>query len=166
MMKTSLPPHSIPPRRPAGMVIMEVVIALAIFGMAATGLIHALISSVKSASYSQTELRMLLRLQSTLNEYSKYPRIQEYENQSFDTDPDELGIWTRTEVIKLEGVENMEGQPLEEMYEVRVTAFFDDFGQEGKVQASTVRYARLYAVTGAANGGPAVPGAPTPAPAP
>ena len=132
------------------MVIMEIIVALAIFGLAASGLIGALISSVKSATASQLELRMLLRLQSTLNEYSKYPRIQEYENQTFETDPDELGIWTKAEVVKLEDITNSEGQPLEDMYEIIVTAYYDNFGQVGEVKANTVRYARLYSTTGTA----------------
>jgi type II secretory pathway pseudopilin PulG len=139
---------------------MEVLLAIMIFGMAATGLISALTSSVKSAGAAQTELRMILRLQSTLNEYSKYPRIQEYENQSFDTDPDELGVWTRTEVIKLEDLLNSEGQPLEDMYEIVVTAVYDDFGKVGEMKASTVRYGKLYSTTGAAAG--QTPQTPTP----
>lgn len=143
--------------RRGGYVIMEVLLAIAVFGMAVGGLMKALTISAQSAIISQQELRMLLRLQSTLNEYSKYPRIEEYEGQSFDTDPDELGVWTRTEVLKIDGAENSEGQPVENMFEIVVTAFYDNFGQVGEMKANTVRYARLYAAAGAAAATPAAP---------
>lgn len=152
-----LPTH---PRR-GGFVIMEVLCAIMVFGLAVTGLMKAMGVSAQSAIISQLELRMLLRMQSTLNEYSKYPRIEEYEGQVFETDPDELGVWTRTEILKIEGAENSEQQPLENMYEVVVTAYYDNFGQVGEMQANTVRYSRLYSTTGATAGG-----TPTPTPTP
>ena len=133
-----------------GMVILEVLLAIMVFGMAVTGLMKAMTVSAQSAIIAQLELRMILRLQSTLNEYSKYPRIEEYEGKSFDSDPDELGVWTRTEVLKIENAQNSEEQPIENMYEVVVTAFYDNFGQVGEMKANTVRYAKLYAATGAA----------------
>jgi type II secretory pathway pseudopilin PulG len=132
------------------MVIMEVLCAIMIFGMAAVGLMKALTVSAQSAVLSQQELRMLLRLQSTLNEYSKYPRIEEYEGQVFETNKDDLGVWTRAEVIKIEGAQNSENQPLNDMYEIVVTAYYDDFGRTGEIKANTVRYAKLYATTNTA----------------
>jgi type II secretory pathway pseudopilin PulG len=139
--------------RRGGMILIEVLCAILIFGMAAVSLMKALTVSAQSAVISQQELRMLLRLQSTLNEYSKYPRIEEYEGKAFETDKDDLGVWTRAEVIKIENIENFEGQPLNDMYEIIVTAYYDDFGQLGEVKANTVRYARLYSTAGAAAGG-------------
>ncbi len=134
------------------MVLMEVLCALMIFGMAVTGLMKALTVSAHSAVISQQELRMILRLQSTLNETSKYPKIEDLYNeqngQGKTTDPDDLGVWTRTEIIKLDGVLNSEGQPLNDMYHIIVTAYYDDFGKSGQLQADTVRYAKLYGTTG------------------
>ena len=144
-----------PSSRSGGYIIMEVLMALAVFGLAVGSLMKSLTVSAQSAIIAQQELRMILRLQSTLNEYSKYPRIEEYEGQSFDTDEDELGVKTRTEVLKIEGAENSEGQPLENMYEIVVTASYDNFGQVGEMKANTVRYARLYAAAGAAPQTPA-----------
>jgi hypothetical protein len=51
----------------------------------------------------------------------------------------------------------MEGQPLNEMYEILVTAFYDDFGRTGEVHANTIRYGKLYSTTNAAGGAPATP---------
>ena len=133
------------------MVIMEVLVALGVFGLAALGLIKALAVAAQTAVVSQLELRMILRLQSTLTEYSKIARIEEGKWQS---DPDELGVWTETEVVLLEDILNSEGQPLNEMYRIRVTGYYDNFGQTGEMAAETLRYARLYQATGA-GGAPA-----------
>ena len=136
--------------RKSAMVIMEVLVALGVFGLAALGLIKALAVAAQTAVVSQLELRMILRLQSTLTEYSKIARIEEGKWQS---DPDELGVWTETEVVLLEDILNSEGQPLNEMYRIRVTGYYDNFGQTGEMAAETLRYARLYQATGGAPAG-------------
>jgi hypothetical protein len=68
-------------------------------------------------------------------------------------------VWTRAEVIKIEGAQNSENQPLNDMYEIVVTAYYDDFGRTGEIKANTVRYAKLYATTNTAgsNQPPATP---------
>lgn len=140
--------------RRRGMVMMEMLAAIALFGIMATALMQGLTQVAQSAALSRTELRMLLRLQSELNKYSKWPRIQEFENQTIETNPDELGVSTKTQIIKLEDIQNFEKQPLQDMYEIVVTASSDTLGngQIYEQSASTVRYARLYSATGAAAG--------------
>ncbi len=149
--------------KPAGgMVIIEVLMALLIFGMAAVGLMRAITVSAQTAVRAQQELRMLLRLQSALTETSKYPNIEErYREQPvYVTDPDDYGVYTRTEITLLEDITTeIDGQPVNDMYHIRVTAYFDNFGTRGEASAETVRYARLYATTGAAAGA-APPAAP------
>ena len=152
--------NPLPPGR-SGMVIMEVLCALLVFGMAAVGLMKAITASAQSAVVAQQELRMLLRLQSTLNETSKYSKIEQlYSDKPVNvTDPDDLGVWTRTEIIKLEDITTqIDGQPVNDMYRIIVTAYYDNFGQEGEMTAETVRYAKLYSATGAAAGAtPTIP---------
>ena len=145
--------------RRCGMVMMEMLAAIALFGIMVTALMQALTQVAQSAALSRTELRMLLRLQSELNKYSKWPRIQEFENQTIETNPDEIGVWTKTQIIKLEDIQTFEQQPLQDMYEIVVTAYSDTLGsgQIHEQSASTVRYARLYSATGAAAGQVAAP---------
>ncbi len=149
------------PSRRGGMVIMEVLCALLIFGMAVVSLMKALSVSAHTAVVAQQELRMILRLQSTLNETSKYPKIDELYNTEpvKQTDPDDMGVWTKTEIIKLENILNSEGQPLNDLYQIVVWGYYDDFGNIGEVKAETVRYAKLYGTTTA---GAAAPQAPPP----
>lgn len=147
-----------------GMVIMEVLCALLVFGMAAVGLMRAITVSAQSAVVAQQELRMLLRLQSKLTETSKYSRIEQlYNDKPVNiSDPDELGVWTRTEITKLEDITTeIDGTVLNDMYHIKVSAFYENFGQEGEMTAETVRYSKLYSSTPAAAGG-----IPTPPPPP
>lgn len=146
------PPSPVRRRRASsrGIVLLEIVIAIAIFGVAAVGFMRALSVGAQNAIISQLELRMLLRLQSTLTEYSKLAQIEEGE---WRTDPDDLGVATRTEIVKLE-MENQDGQELPEMYHIIVHAYYNHMGQQGQMSAETWRYSRLYQnQPGAAAGG-------------
>ena len=145
--------HSRPilPRR-RGMILMELIMAIAIFGMVALGLMRALSIGAQTAVVGQLELRMLLRLQSTLTEYSKLQRLEE---GTFDSDPDELGVITRTEIVKLDKMMNAENQELQDMFHIIVRAEYDNFGTKGEMIADTYRYARLYQPQ---TGAPAAPG--------
>ena len=147
--------HPIHSRR-RGMILMEILIAVAIFGTAAMALMKALTTTAQVAIISQLDMRMIQRLQSDLTWYSKVPQIQELSGEK--SDPDELGVYTVTDIVLEKGIMNSENQELADMYRVTVTAFYDNFGQQGTAVAETLRYARLYSQTGAAGG--ATPGTP------
>ena len=138
------------PRR--GMILMELIMSIAIFGMVALGLMRALSIGAQTAVAGQLELRMLLRLQSTLTEYSKLQRMEE---GKYDSDPDDLGVITSTEIVKLDKMMNADGQELQDMYHIIVRAEYDNFGIKGEMTADTYRYARLYQPQ---TGAPAAPG--------
>ncbi len=139
-------------RRPRGMILMELVVSIAIFGMVALGLMRALTIGAQTAVIGQLELRMLLRLQSTLTERSKVQRLEEGIVQD---DPDDLGVIIRTEVVKLDKLENADGQVLQDMYHIIVRAEYDNFGAKGEMVADTYRYIKLYQPQ---TGAPAAPG--------
>ena len=135
------------------MILMELVVAIAIFGMVALGLMRALSIGAQTAVVGQLELRMLLRLQSTLTEYSKVQRIEE--GGPFNSDPDDLGVITVTDIVKLDKLENADGQILQDMFHIIVRAEYDNFGTKGEMTADTYRYAKLYQTP---PGAPAAPG--------
>ena len=143
-------------RARSGIVLLEIVVAICIFGMTALSLMKALSIGTQTALISQVELRMILRLQSTLTEYSKVAVMEE---GSYSSNPDELGVYTQTQVVKLE-LQNADGQPLPEMFHVTVQAFYENFGQKGEMTADTYRYGRLYQPQQQA--GTAAPAAPAP----
>jgi hypothetical protein len=143
-----------------GIVIFEVLAAILIFGLAAVSLLRAITVSAQTAVIAQQELRMILRLQSKLNEVSKYPRIEDLYNEkpSGSDNPDQLGIWTEYAITLIENVTTeIDGQPVNDMYHIKVTASYEDFGKVHTYAAETVRYARLYSTQGGAGGGIATP---------
>ena len=72
-----------------GFVLLEVLMAIALFGMAGLGLAKALNYSALAAVESQLDLRMMTRLQSALTLASKSRQMEEYKVVS---DPDDLGV--------------------------------------------------------------------------
>jgi len=155
-----------PPSSLRGVVIFEVLAAILIFGLAAVSLLRAITVSAQTAVIAQQEMRMILRLQSKLNEVSKYPRIENLFNEkpSGSDNPDQLGIWTEYVITAIEGITTeTDGQPVNGMYHVKVTASYDDSGTVHTYSAETVRYARLYSAQGGA-GRPAPVAPPLPVP--
>ena len=81
-----------------GFVLLEVLLAIALFGIAGIGLVKALNFSAKAAVESQLDIRMMMRLQSALTLASKAQQMEEYEVVS---DPDELGVQVMTIVEEM-----------------------------------------------------------------
>lgn len=125
------------------MILLEMLAAIAIFGMCALGLMRALTVGAQTAIISQLELRMIQKMQSTLTEYSKVQTLQEGGFDIPASDIDE-GVVIRVVVEKMDQITNADGQPLNDMYHIMVTAEYDNFGTKGQMTADTYRYANLY----------------------
>lgn len=136
-------------------------LALALFGMSAVGLIKALARTSQLAVESQMDVRMLLRLQSRLTEISKLTDITPWKDKSETSQPDDLGVWTVTSVEEMKDIKNEDGQELTQMYRVYVKAFYTVEWQKEPIMmdAEVWRYAPLYRTNAAA-------AAPTTNPAP
>lgn len=126
-----------------GFVLLEVLLAIALFGIAGIGLVKALNFSAKAAVESQLDIRMMMRLQSALTLASKAQQMEEYNVVS---DPDELGVQVMTIVEEMpeEALMNEDGQELQDMWLITVRAFWERNGQFGEMQAQTWRYGPLY----------------------
>lgn len=127
-----------------GFILLEVLLAIALFGIAGIGLVKALNFSAKAAVESQLDIRMMMRLQSALTLASKAQQMEEYEVIS---DPDELGVQVMTTVEEMpeEFLMNEDGQELQDMWLITVKAFWQRNGQNGEMVAQTWRYGQLYA---------------------
>lgn len=142
-----------PRAREAGVLLIEVLLALALFGMAALSLMRALTMVSQAATNATMEMRMISVLQSTLTQYSRMARIEETDRPIV-SEPDEMGVWTETviremteengELLQTDESERGGRQPLQQMFHVTVTAFWEMEGQEGEMSADTYRYAPLY----------------------
>lgn len=131
------PLHSV--RR--GFLLLEMVLALAVFGIAATGFVVALHRMAAVATLAQSELRITRILDSALDETLSLPVLVEGVTSSTVA---ETGIELETTIEVLDKMENQDGQFLQEMYRIEVRArWFDNLAwQERAVE--TWRYGRLY----------------------
>lgn len=126
--------------RRQGFLLLEVVLALAVFGMAATGFAVAMSRMGQSATMVQKELQITRILESTLDETLSLPTLEEGLTS---VRLDDLGMDLDTEIELLDELENENGQLLQEMFRITVTAvWYDGEWQERMVE--TWRYGRLY----------------------
>jgi hypothetical protein len=117
------------------------VLALAVFGIAATGFAVALHRMADVASLAQSELRITRILDSALDETLSLPTLEVGET---DTPVGETGIELHTVIELIEDMENDEGQLLQEMYRIEITAKWYDNGSWQNRTVETWRYGRLY----------------------
>lgn len=142
-------------RRRRGFVMLEVLFALTIFGVGAVALLKALTMTSRLAVESQMDVRLLLRLQSKLNYFSKLNNLEEWDGKTERTDADEMGIWTETLIERMQEIKNADGQELQQMYRIYVKAFYRvEWKTEPEVQDLEIwRYLPLYR-TGSAGPSP------------
>ena len=132
------------PRHPArrrGFLLLEVILALAVFSAAATGFAVALHQMAKAAAVAQSELRITRILDSALDETLSIPVLEEgtVTNPVGNTD-----IEMATTIKILDELEDQDGQPLQEMFLITVTARWFENGEWIERSAETWRYGRMY----------------------
>lgn len=129
------------PRGRAGFLLLEVVLALAVFGMAATGFAVAMSRMGQAATMVQKELQITRIMESTLDETLSLPVLEEGLTS---IRLEDLGMDLDTEIEILDELENENGQLLQEMFRITVTAHWFDSGQWQERMVETWRYGRLY----------------------
>ncbi len=117
------------------------VLALGVFGVAATGFAVALNRSAKLASLAQSELRITRILDSALDETLSLPVMEEGETNS---SVGKTGIELNTTIKLIEDLETEEGQILPEMYHIKIDANWFENGQWQERTVDTWRYGRMY----------------------
>jgi len=124
-----------------GFLLLEMVLALAVFGMAATGFAVALHRMASVAALAQSEMRITRILDSALDETLSLPTLEEGVTNSTVA---ETGIKLDTTIEVLDKMENQDGQFLQEMYRIEIKArwFENSAWQERTVE--TWRYGRMY----------------------
>ena len=124
-----------------GFLLLEMILALAVFGIAATGFAVALHRMAAVAGLAQRELRITRILDSALDETLSLPVL---EIGTTNTSVGETGIELDTTVELIEDLQNEDGQPLQEMYLIKVEAKWFDNGQWQNRAVDTWRYGRMY----------------------
>lgn len=131
--------HS-PRSRRAGFVLLEVIMAMALFGIIGVALTRALDMIAENAIQSRKEVKMLRTLESYLTEASK---AVEFEEGVEPLEEDENGVFYEREIAILE-MENMDGQILDRMWHIIIRASWERGGQEMQEIAETYRYEPMY----------------------
>jgi type II secretory pathway pseudopilin PulG len=124
-----------------GFLLLEMVLALTVFGMAATGFVVALHRMSATASLAQSELRITRILDSALDETLSLPVLEEGQTNS---EAGETGIELDTTIEPIEDLENEDGQLLQEMYRIKIRAKWFENSQWQERTVETWRYGRMY----------------------
>ncbi len=132
-----LPVH--PVRR--GFLLLEMVLALAVFAIAATGFAVALHRMAALAALAQSELRITRILDCALDEALSQPTLVEGEIHSKVAETD-IELDTTTEL--LDKMENQDGQLLQGMYRIAVKARWYENAARQERSVETWRYANMY----------------------
>ena len=133
--------NAINPIRKSGFLLLEMILALAVFGMAATGFTVALNRMAATASLAQSELRITRILDSALEETLSQPTIEE---GSDTIEIGETGVELETNIERIEDLLNEEGQQLQDMFLIRIKAKWVENGRSQERSAETWRYGMMY----------------------
>ncbi len=125
-----------------GYLLLEVVLAMGIFALAATGYTVALQKAADASDMAAREMQITRILQSALDEAISVPVLEEGEMPPQKLEERDIEIVTIYE--KMEEMENLDGQLLQDMWRITVTAYFMQGDTEMSRSAVTWRYGRLY----------------------
>lgn len=121
-----------------GMTLLEVVIALAVFSIAAVALVGTINAIAEAALTSQQMSDVEQGLESLIDEYGKVPQLKELTQ---DIKPGADGVAYRVEVTPVQNLKNEEGRVLQGLFRIRAVARWSEGGDPIQVEADTLRYA-------------------------
>ena len=127
--------------KPRGFLLLEMILALTIFGIAATGFTVALRRMAEAATLAQNELRITRILDSALDETLSLPTLEEGVTKAEVSD---TGIELATTIKLLEDLKEEEGQVLSEMYLITINARWYEGNGWKQRTVSTWRNGRMY----------------------
>ena len=136
-----LTPASHSRRSSRGFSLLEVMLALALFATAAVVLVETM-NEIGNITIQARNLRQVEQgIESLLDEYSKIPQMMELEK---DLKAGKDGIGYKISVRPLENVKNQTGEILTGLFQITVTALWQEDGRPMTIQADTVRYAGMF----------------------
>lgn len=128
-------------RMKRGFLLLEMVLALGVFGIAATGFAVALKRMAQAAQLAQSELRITRILDSALDETLSLPTMEEGETS---TTVGETEIELLTTISLLEDLQTEDGQQLAEMFHIEIKAKWFENGAWQDRSVDTWRNGRMY----------------------
>ena len=128
-------------KKKKGFLLLEVVLALAVFAIACTGLTVAFHRMAGAASLAQSELRITRILDSTLTEQLSMPMLEEGVTQ---IPVEGTDIELDVVIEPIEDMENQDGELLQQMFHIKVIANWYENGAWQERSAETWRYNPMY----------------------
>lgn len=128
-------------QKSSGMTLLEVVLALAVFSIAALALVGTMNQIAEAATESQTILEIEQTLESLIDEYGKMPQMRNLEE---DIKPGSDGVAYRVKVEQVKDLRNQDGQFLQDMFRIQAFARWDDGGGVIELEADSMRYAGAF----------------------
>lgn len=124
-----------------GMTLLEVILALAVFSLAAVALVNVMNQIGFAVLESRTLRNVEQGLESVLDEYSKAPLLGEMERT---IKPGKDGVTYEVVVRPVDRIKNQEGRILQGIFHIEATAKWKENGQDQQLKADTLRYAGLF----------------------
>ncbi len=124
-----------------GLTLFEVILALALFTMAAVALVQT-INAIGEAVLEARNMRAVQQaMESVMDEYSKQPQIMELDKE---LKPGPDGIGFRIKITVVDKLQTQDGLALSGLYQIQVQAKWKENGQPMHMEAETLRYAGMY----------------------
>ena len=128
-------------RKKRGFLLLEVVLALAVFAIACTGLTVAFHRMAGAANLAQNELRITRILDSALTEQLSLPMLEEGVTQ---IPVEGTDIELDVVIEPIEDMENQDGDLLQQMFHIKIIANWYENGAWQERSAETWRYNPMY----------------------
>ncbi len=128
-------------RKKRGFLLLEVVLALAVFAIACTGLTVAFHRMAGAANLAQSELRITRILDSALTEQLSLPMLEEGVTQ---IPVEGTDIELDVVIEPIEDMENQDGDLLQQMFHIKIIANWYENGAWQERSAETWRYNPMY----------------------
>lgn len=124
-----------------GFLLMDAVIAMGVFVMAALGFAIALNKAADAADLVERKMQTRRILASALEEALSVPVLEEGKTE---VTLEERNMTIVTEYIMMKEIENKDGGILQDMWDIKITASWYENGTIMTEQAETWRYGKLY----------------------
>lgn len=128
-----------------GMTLMEVIVAMGIFSLAAVALVGSLNSIADTTREAQRLLEVEQALESIIDEYGKLPNLVE-KKETIKPGKDGVGFEVRIELVR--DLRTKNGNFLADIFRIAATANWREGGRARSLSAETLRNARSFLPNG------------------
>lgn len=125
--------------------MFEVLLALAIFAIAAVSLVAAINEIGKAVIDARMVRNVEQGIESIIDEYSKLPLLDDMEKE---IKPGKDGVAYRIIIKPMSNIKNQEGRILQGLFSIRVVAMWEEDRRPMEMSAETCRYVGIFQPTG------------------